>query len=65
MTGRLIRSSSTGAHKVFENQAASCAGRSQLYVDLLTAWADDPVAAELVGPDPAWDAPLRLIGGLH
>jgi hypothetical protein len=47
------------------NQAASSEGRSQLYVDLLTAWADDPVAAELVGPDPEWDAPLRLIGGLH
>ena len=51
--------------QVFLNQAASSEGRSQLYVDLLTAWADDPVAAELVGPDPAWDAPLRLIGGLH
>jgi hypothetical protein len=47
------------------NQAASSEGRSQLYVDLLTAWADDPVAAELVGTDPEWDAPLRLIGGLH
>jgi hypothetical protein len=47
------------------NQAAQCEGRSQLYADLLRAWADDPVAAELVGPDPAWDAPLRLIGGLH
>jgi hypothetical protein len=23
------------------------------------------VAAELVGPEPAWDAPLRLLGGLH
>jgi hypothetical protein len=34
-------------------------------VELLTAWADDPVATELVGPDPAWDAPLRLAGGLH
>jgi hypothetical protein len=51
--------------QVFLNQAASSEGRSQLYVDLLTAWADDPVAAELVGPDPEWDAPLRLIGGLH
>jgi hypothetical protein len=65
MTGRPNRTSTTGAHKVFVNQAASSAGRSQLYVDLLTAWADDPVAAELVGPDPEWDAPLRLIGGLH
>jgi hypothetical protein len=51
--------------QVFLNQAAQCDGRSQLYVELLRAWADDPVAAELVGPDPAWDAPLRLIGGLH
>jgi hypothetical protein len=51
--------------QVFLNQAASSEGRSQLYVDLLNAWADDPVAAELVGPDPEWDAPLRLIGGLH
>jgi hypothetical protein len=34
-------------------------------VELLRAWSDDPVAAELVGPDPAWDAPLRLAGGLH
>ena len=31
----------------------------------MRAWADDPVATELVGPDPAWDAPLRLIAGLH
>lgn len=23
------------------------------------------MAAELVGPDPDWDAPLRLLGGLH
>src|SRR4030095_12975292 len=51
--------------QVFLNQAASSVGRSRLYVDLLTAWADDPVAAKLVGPDPAWDAPLRLIGGRH
>lgn len=36
-----------------------------MYVELLRAWSDDPVAAELVGPDPAWDAPLRLVGGLH
>jgi hypothetical protein len=34
-------------------------------VELLRAWSDDPVAQELVGPDPGWDAPLRLAGGLH
>ena len=50
---------------VFLDQAAQCEGRSRLYEELLTAWADDPVAVELVGPDPAWDAPLRLAGGLH
>jgi hypothetical protein len=47
------------------NQVAPCEGRSPLYAELLRAWADDPVAADLVGPDPAWDAPLRLLGGLH
>jgi hypothetical protein len=51
--------------QVFLNQAAQCEGRSPLYAELLRAWADDPVAADLVGLDPAWDAPLRLIGGLH
>ncbi len=50
---------------VFLDQAAQCEGRSQLYVELLTAWADDPVANELVGQDASWDAPLRLAGGLH
>jgi hypothetical protein len=34
-------------------------------VELLRRYADDPVAAEIVGPDPAWDAPLRLLAGLH
>jgi len=55
----------TRTRDVFFDQAAQCEGRSQLYVELLRAWAEDPVAAELVGPDPAWDAPLRLVGGLH
>jgi len=36
-----------------------------LYADLCRRYAHDPVAAELVGPDPEWDAPLRLLGGLH
>ena len=51
--------------QVFLNQAAQCEGRSPLYVELLRLWADDPVAAEIVGPDPEWDAPLRMLGGLH
>ena len=53
------------SNQVFLDQAAQCEGRSQLYVDLLTAWADDPVAADLVGSEPGWDAPLRLAAGLH
>jgi hypothetical protein len=44
---------------------AGCEGRSPLYVELLRRYAEDPVAAEIVGPDPEWDAPLRLLGGLH
>ena len=50
---------------VFLNQAAQCEGRSPLYVELLRRYADDPVAAAIVGPDPEWDAPLRLLAGLH
>jgi hypothetical protein len=34
-------------------------------VELLRAWSDDPVAQMLVGPNPSWDAPLRLAAGLH
>ena len=44
---------------------AGCEGRSPLYVELLRRYAEDPIAAEIVGPDPEWDAPLRLLGGLH
>jgi hypothetical protein len=51
--------------QVFLNQAAQCEGRSPLYADLLRRYADDPIAAEIVGPDPEWDAPLRMLGGLH
>ena len=51
--------------EVFLNQAAQCEGRSPLYVELLRRYAEDPLAAEIVGADPEWDAPLRLLGGLH
>ena len=51
--------------RVFLDQAAQCEGRSELYTDLCRRYAVDPVAAEIVGPDPGWDAPLRLLGGLH
>jgi hypothetical protein len=36
-----------------------------LYVDLCRRFAHDPVVSEIVGEDPAWDVPLRLLGGLH
>ena len=51
--------------QVFLNQVAPCEGRSPLYAELLRRYADDPVAGEIVGPEPEWDAPLRLLGGLH
>jgi hypothetical protein len=51
--------------QVFLSQAAQCEGRSPLYAELLRRYADDPVAAKIVGPEPKWDAPLRLLGGLH
>ena len=34
-------------------------------MDLCRRFADDPAVAEIVGSEPAWDAPLRLLGGLH
>jgi hypothetical protein len=34
-------------------------------VELLRRYADDPIAAAIVGPEPEWDAPLRMLGGLH
>jgi hypothetical protein len=32
---------------------------------LCLRFADDPLVDPLVGPEPAWDAPLRLLGALH
>jgi hypothetical protein len=59
----LVRAQPTS--QVFLNQAAQCEGRSPLYAELLRRYAADPVAAEIVGPEPEWDAPLRMLGGLH
>ncbi len=42
-----------------------CDGRSPLYADLCRRFADDPEIARIVGDEPQWDAPLRLLGGLH
>jgi hypothetical protein len=51
--------------EVFLEQAESSAPRSPFYAELCRRFADDPRVDGLVGPDPAWDAPLRLLGGLH
>jgi hypothetical protein len=36
-----------------------------LYAELCRRFADDPLVDPLVGVEPAWDVPLRLLGGLH
>lgn len=62
---RSVPAQAPASSQVFLNQAVQCEGRSPLYADLLRRYAGDPVAALIVGPEPAWDAPLRLLGGLH
>jgi hypothetical protein len=51
--------------EVFLDQAVHCESRSALYAELCRRFAEDPVVAEVVGPEPTWEAPLRLLGGLH
>jgi hypothetical protein len=34
-------------------------------VDLCRRFAHDPAVSTIVGDEPQWDAPLRLLGGLH
>jgi len=31
----------------------------------LRSWVDDPGVAAIVGAEPTWEAPLRLLGGMH
>src|SRR5687767_9515128 len=62
---RSVPAQAQASSQIFLNQAAQCEGRSPLYADLLRRYAEDPVAALIVGPEPAWDAPLRLLAGLH
>ena len=40
-------------------------GGSKLYAALARSLADDPLVAEIVGPQYGWEAPLRLFGGVH
>ncbi|HEX7310561.1 MAG TPA: DUF2332 domain-containing protein [Gaiellaceae bacterium] len=50
---------------VFEEQARQCEGRSPLYAELCRRFADDPAVTAIVGDEPEWDMPLRLLGGVH
>lgn len=50
---------------MFLAQAEGCSATSPLYAELCRRYADDRVAAEIVGPEPSWDDALRLLGGLH
>lgn len=51
--------------QVFLDQAVATGARSPLYAGLCRRFADEPLVDPLVGAEPAWDAPLRLLGGLH
>ena len=51
--------------EVFLAQAAHCETRSPLYAELCRRFGEDPIAGEIVGPDPTWEKPLELLGGLH
>jgi len=51
--------------EVFEEQARLCEGRSPLYAELCRRFAEDPAVVAIFGGEPEWDAPLRLLGGLH
>jgi hypothetical protein len=55
----------SSSREVFLDQAKSSAPRSPLYAELCRRFADDPRIDQIVGAEPAWDAPLRLLGGLH
>ena len=54
-----------GQAEIFLAQAELAEGRSPLYARLWRELADDTRVAAVVGPDPAWDAPLRLMAGIH
>src|SRR5439155_3030022 len=54
----------TSQAEFFLRQAADCDGRSPLYARLCRELAEEPLAAE-IEPEPRWDLPLRLLGGLH
>jgi hypothetical protein len=51
--------------EIFLVQAELAQGRSPLYARLWRELAGDARVAAIVGPSPAWDAPLRLMAGIH
>jgi hypothetical protein len=51
--------------EIFLAQSELAEGRSPLYARLWRELADDARVTAIIGPDPAWDAPLRLMAGLH
>jgi hypothetical protein len=50
---------------VFLSQATLADDRSPLYAGLCRRFAHHPAVADIVGPSPTWDSPLRLLAGLH
>lgn len=58
------RPNSEAARNVLLASAGDFEGRSVLYAALCRRLADDPCVGQLVD-DWTWDAPLRLLGGLH
>ena len=55
----------TAQADVFLEQAALAEDRSPLYARLCRRFAEHEAVRAIVGPSPAWDAPLRLLAGLH
>jgi hypothetical protein len=51
--------------EIFLAQSELAEGRSPLYARLWRELADDARVSAIVGPVPAWDAPLRLMAGIH
>src|SRR5438552_18361895 len=51
--------------EVFLHQAEQAAGRSGHYAELCQRLAHDPAVGAILESPPRWDAPLRLLGGLH
>jgi hypothetical protein len=54
-----------GQAEIFLAQAELAEGRSPLYARLWRELADEAQVGAIVGPSPPWDAPLRLMAGIH